>query len=87
MAQKITRTIVSTLVTCKVLDREAEEFATMHIILPGKITEQNKICKMCNKEANLTGKVLVKVLDVQNIEALYEMPLETFIANATVVTE
>ena len=87
MAQKITRTITSTIVKCRVLDKETEQFQTLTVTIPNKLTETDKVCKECNKQAQALGKVFVKIIEIQNIDALYEMPLEVFLEHATLVTE
>jgi len=86
MAQKITRTITSTVVKCRVLDKETEEFQTLTIPLASKMPE-DKMCKECSKQASEQGKVFVKVIEVENVDALYEMPLEVFLEHATLVKE
>lgn len=87
MAQKITRTITTTLVTCKVIHAENEEVFNTVVTLPGNVEKEDKICKECTKEVAQKGYVFLKVLDIQHVDALYEMPLDVFIANATRVTE
>lgn len=86
MAQKITRTITTTIVKCRVLDKESEEFQTLTVTIPNKLPE-DKVCKECNKQAQALGKVFVKIIEIQNVDALYEMPLEVFLEHATIVTE
>lgn len=87
MAQKITRTINTTVVTCRVLDKHTEEFHNIAVTLPGKVEDEAKQCRACGKESAAQNCVFIKVVDVQFIDSLYEMPLDTFIANATRVTE
>ena len=87
MAQKITRTITSTLVNCRTVNAETEEVLSKAFIFAGKINDHAKICKLCAKEAQKHDVAFVKVINVEYIDAKYEMPTETFIANATLVTE
>ncbi len=87
MAQKITRTITSTLVTIKAIDAEKEEMVNRSYTLAGKIEDEAKVNKLVKKEAEKDGLVFIKVIQTDYLDAVYEMPIEVFIANATVVTE
>lgn len=85
--QKITRTIVSTLVTAKVLNPETEEFDNLVVSLAGKVEDEAKVTRLAKIEVAKTNYVFVKIVDIQHVDALYEMPLADFIAHATLVTE
>lgn len=87
MAQKITRTVVTTLVTCKVIDKNTEELSNYVVAIPGAVNDEEKAKKLCLKEINDSNYAFIKITNTEFVEALYEMPLTTFIEHATIVTE
>ena len=86
MANKITRTISHTVVTLKCVNKDTETIERQVVHLADEVSDPKAQMRLAKKQLpdNLEP---FTIEDSFTESALYEMPLETFIANATKVTE
>lgn len=86
---KFTRTITTTILTAKVVERNTLEGASIKIPLGDYVTNEVKMEKLARKyvEKNLPDHVLVSIMDVEQHTQKYEMDINTFLTYATPVKE
>lgn len=86
---KFTRTITTTVLTAKVVERNTLEGASIRIPLGDYVTNDVKMEKLARKyvEKNLPDHVLVSIMYVEQHTQKYEMDMKTFLEYATPVKE
>lgn len=88
MAKKmIARTIKTTEVDVLALDLITAEPCNIHFTLAGAFKKESDILKACVKLHHNDAVKLVHVVNVDEVENLYGIPEEVFIANATIINK
>lgn len=79
----ITRTVVGTQLTAKVVNKETDEISTKSIILDTKLTAKDsaKALRLASKLVS-SDEVIISVSDIAPIEKLYGVSVEDFMAVA-----
>lgn len=83
MAKMITRTVVGTQLTAKVVNKETDEITTKSIILDTKLTAEDstKALRLASKLVS-SDEVVISVSDFAPVEKLYGVSVEDFMAVA-----
>lgn len=83
MAKMITRTVVGTQLTAKVVNNETDEIYTKSLILDVKLTEEDKAkaVKLASKLV-APNEVIVSITDYSPVEKLYGVTVEDFMSVA-----
>ena len=81
MAAMITRTVLGTLITAKVVNKDTDEVSLYSAVVSKVVTEEKDAVKALSKviPANL---VIINVTDFHKVENLYGMTVADFMANA-----
>lgn len=81
MATMVTRTIIGTSITAKVVDKDTNEISTYTSVVSKNIEEEKDATKALAKviPSNL---VIIKVEDFAKVEKMYGMSQADFLANA-----
>lgn len=80
----VTRTIISTKVTALAVDLETAITSEVELILPRKVT-QDKALKKAQKLYNSDTISIVAIRKLEEVEELYGMAEDVFIANAKIL--
>lgn len=84
MAKMITRTVVGTQLTAKVVNKETDEITNKTIILDTKLTADDsaKALRLASKTVT-ADEVVISVSDFTPVEKLYGVSVEDFMSVAT----
>lgn len=79
----ITRTVVGTQLTAKVVNKETDEITTKTLILDAKLTEEDgvKATRLANKLVD-ENEVIISLSDFTPVEKLYGVSVEDFMSVA-----
>lgn len=83
MAKMITRTVVGTQITAKVVNKVTDEITTKPIILDTKLTAEDsaKAIRLASKSLS-EDEVVISVADFTPVEKLYGVSVDDFMAVA-----
>lgn len=83
MAKMITRTVVGTQLTAKVVNKETDEITTKTLILDTKLTADDsaKALRLASKTVS-ADEVVISVSDFAPVEKLYGVSVEDFMSVA-----
>lgn len=83
MAKMITRTVVGTQITAKVVNKVTDEITSKPIILDAKLTADDsaKAIRLASKALN-EDEVVISVADFTPVEKLYGVSVDDFMAVA-----
>ena len=81
MARMITRTVVGTHLTAKVVNNESDEIYTKPFIIYGTVDDSKKAVKLVSKLV-AENEVVISVSDLTPIEKLYGVTAEDFMSVA-----
>ena len=81
MAKMITRTVIGTQLTAKVVNKETEEIYTKSLILDTKVEDVAKAVKLASKLV-AENEVVISVSDLATVEKLYGVTVEDFMSVA-----
>ena len=82
MAKMVTRTILLTEVKATVANLVGKELEDVTYIIPGKITNKDKVMNILRKSYTTSEMIPTAVVELTIREKLYGMPEETFIEHA-----
>lgn len=84
MAKMITRTVVGTQLTAKVVNKETDEIANKTLILDAKLTADDsaKALRLASKLVS-ADEVVISVSDFAPVEKLYGVSVDDFMSVAT----
>lgn len=87
MARKpmVTRTIITTKVTAMCVDITNGETSTATFVLPRIYTDEKKLLKVAKETFETETTKVVHIVDKEEIETLYGMTEQEFIANSKVL--
>ena len=77
----ITRTVVGTQLTAKVVNKETDEIYTKSILIDTKVEDEAKASKLASKLV-AENEVIISVSDLAPVEKLYGVTVEAFMAVA-----
>lgn len=84
MAKMVTRTVVGTQITAKVVNKETDEITSKTIILDTKLTADDsaKALRLASKLVS-DDEVVISVADFAPVEKLYGVTIDDFMSVAT----
>lgn len=87
MAQKITRTVITTNVVVQAVERDTMEVKELEFVLPYAIDDDKKALREVQKQMydEYPNYVVLKLLGIHLYHTKYAMPVETFVKNAQIV--
>lgn len=87
MAQKITRTVITTNVVVQAVEKDTLEVKELEFVLPYAIDDEKKALKEVQKQMYDAhpNYVVLKLLGIHLYHTKYAMPIETFVKYAEIV--
>lgn len=87
MAQKITRTVITTNVVVQAVEKDTLEVKELEFVLPYAIDDEKKALKEVQKQMydEHPNYVVLKLLGIHLYHTKYAMPVETFVKHAEIV--